>query len=90
MAELVRRGGDVAYHDPHVERFIDASGREYESEPLADVLAAPDVVLVLVRHRDVDWESVYREAPLVVDTVDSSRSHATRPRQVLRLGAGWS
>ena len=38
----------------------------------------------------IDWDHVYETAELVVDTVDSSRGHATKPRQVLRLGAGWS
>jgi hypothetical protein len=33
---------------------------------------------------------VYGQAGLVVDTVNSSRGHPTRERQVLRLGAGWS
>ena len=31
-----------------------------------------------------------RERDLVVDTVNSSRGRTLRPRQVLRLGAGWS
>jgi hypothetical protein len=41
-------------------------------------------------HAAIDWSSVYGRAALVVDTVDSSRGHATAERQVLRLGAGWS
>ena len=38
----------------------------------------------------IDWARVYRDAALVVDTVDTSHGRTTRPRQVLRLGAGWS
>ena len=33
---------------------------------------------------------VYDQAELVVDTVNNSEPMTTRPRQVLRLGAGWS
>ncbi|MDP8905792.1 MAG: nucleotide sugar dehydrogenase [Chloroflexota bacterium] len=89
LAELARRGARLAYHDPHVPAFRDAAGAEYESVPLPEVLAT-DVVLVLVRHRDIDWPRVYEGASLVVDTVNSSTEQAVRPRQVLRLGAGWS
>jgi hypothetical protein len=41
-------------------------------------------------HKAIDWDRVFDRADLVVDTVDSSRDRAVRPRQVLRLGAGWS
>ena len=49
-----------------------------------------DAIVVVTAHRAIDWPRVYERADLVVDTVDSSAGHATRPRQVLRLGAGWS
>ena len=41
-------------------------------------------------HRAIDWERVYGDGRLVVDTVNSSHDRPTRERQVLRLGAGWS
>jgi hypothetical protein len=41
-------------------------------------------------HRDIDFDAVYERATLVVDTVNSSAGRTVRPRQVLRLGAGWS
>jgi hypothetical protein len=40
-------------------------------------------------HASVDWAMVYDKADLVVDTTNSSKGHAVRPHQVLRLGAGW-
>jgi hypothetical protein len=46
--------------------------------------------VVVTAHAAIDWAAVYAGAELVVDTVDSSHGRATRPRQVLRLGAGWS
>jgi UDP-N-acetyl-D-glucosamine dehydrogenase len=90
LAELARRGGKVAYHDPHISTFTDASGAEHESIGLAELLTGCDALLVLVGHRDVDWSLVYERGRLVIDTVDSSRGRELRPRQVLRLGAGWS
>lgn len=90
LAELTSRGGDISYHDPHVESFADAAGADYESRPLNKLLADSDAVLVLVRHRDIDWPLVYERAQLVIDTVNSSDGHELVSRQVLRLGAGWS
>ena len=48
------------------------------------------MIVVVTPHAAIDWDARLRRADLVVDTVDSSRGRVTRPRQVLRLGAGWS
>ncbi|HET7737496.1 MAG TPA: nucleotide sugar dehydrogenase, partial [Tepidiformaceae bacterium] len=90
MAGLAERGGDVRFHDPHVANFRDASGSTRTSQPLDELLQWADAVVVVTAHAAIDWPKVYERASLVVDTVDSSRGHAVRPRQVLRLGAGWS
>jgi UDP-N-acetyl-D-glucosamine dehydrogenase len=90
LAGIAERGADVRYHDPHVATFRDADGVVRDDTPLDDLLASSDVIVVVTPHRAIDWGQVYAAADLVVDTVDSSNGHATRPRQVLRLGAGWS
>ncbi|HXI80506.1 MAG TPA: nucleotide sugar dehydrogenase [Verrucomicrobiae bacterium] len=90
IALLAERGADVRYHDPHVERFRDVAGVERESASLDAILASSEVVVVLAAHRAIDWDRVYAEADLVVDTVNSSRGKANRRHQVLRLGAGWT
>jgi len=90
LAGIAERGADVSYHDPHVATFRDADGVVRDDTPLDDLLASSDVIVVVTPHRAIDWAHVYAAADLVVDTVDSSNGHATRPRQVLRLGAGWS
>jgi UDP-N-acetyl-D-glucosamine dehydrogenase len=90
IAGIAARGADVRYHDPHVESFTDAAGAERPGTPLDDLLAWADAIVVVTAHSDIDWASVYGRAALVVDTVNSSDGHATRERQVLRLGAGWS
>jgi UDP-N-acetyl-D-glucosamine dehydrogenase len=90
IAGLRERGADVRYHDPHVPTFRDTSGAALESTDLDELLGASDVIVVVTAHRAVDLDRVYREAGLVVDTVNSSSGRAVRPRAVLRLGAGWS
>jgi len=90
LAGLVGRGAVIAYHDPHVPSFRAADGSEFVSEPLEQVIAGSDVVVVLAGHRAVDWDRVYGSADLIVDTVNNSRGRPVRSRQVLRLGAGWA
>jgi UDP-N-acetyl-D-glucosamine dehydrogenase len=90
IALLAERGADVRFHDPHVGSFTDADGVVREETPLGSLLDWADVIVVVTAHAAIDWSSVYGRAALVVDTVDSSRGHATAERQVLRLGAGWS
>jgi UDP-N-acetyl-D-glucosamine dehydrogenase len=90
LAGLAARGAEVGYHDPHVASFRDAAGIVRESIALDTLLETSDVVVVVTPHRDIDWVRLYERAALVVDTVDSSRGHVVRDRQVLRLGAGWS
>jgi UDP-N-acetyl-D-glucosamine dehydrogenase len=90
IAGLVDRGADVRFHDPHVDVFIDADRGEHRTVELDDLLRSSDVVTIVTAHRAIDWDRVFERADLVVDTVDSSRDRSVRPRQVLRLGAGWS
>jgi UDP-N-acetyl-D-glucosamine dehydrogenase len=90
LAQLAGRGADVRYHDPHVPVFRDEQGADRSSVELDELLDWAQLVVVVTAHRAIDWPRVYERAGLVVDTVDSSSGHDVRPRQVLRLGAGWS
>ena len=90
LAGLSERGADVRFHDPHVSTFRDTAGVVRESTDLDALLAWADAIVVVTAHAAIDWTRVYGQADLVVDTVDSSRGRGARPRQVLRLGAGWS
>ena len=76
LAILARRGALVSYHDPHVPRL--GKGRHYEldleSVPLtAEALRATDAVLIVTDHSSVDYDSVVRQASLVVDTRNATR-----------------
>jgi UDP-N-acetyl-D-glucosamine dehydrogenase len=90
LALLRERGAEVRFHDPHIARFRDAAGQVHPAVPLADLLAWAELVVILTAHRAVDWAAVFERADLVLDTVNASRRWSPRPRQVLRLGAGWS
>jgi len=89
LAGLAERGAEVRFHDPLVPSFRDAAGERRASVALDALIDWADVLVVVTAHATIDWNAVYGRAGLIVDTVDSSRGHATRPRQVLRLGAGW-
>ena len=89
IALLLERGASVGYHDPFVASFRDGSGRVTSSEPLDELIAGSDVIVVITPHADLDWDRVYA-ADLVVDSTNSSRGRVRTARQVLRLGAGWS
>ncbi len=89
IAGLMERGADVRFHDPHVWTFKDAAGEAHLASDLPGLLHWADVVVVNTLHADIDWDRVYADAELIVDTVDSSRGRSTRDGQVLRLGAGW-
>ncbi len=89
LAGIASRGGDIAFHDPHVDEYRDSAGTVRAGRSLEDLLGWADVVVVLVAHKAIDWDLVYRRAGLVVDTVNSSVGRIQADRQVLRLGAGW-
>ena len=90
LAGLVGRGAAISYHDPHVPGYVAADGSRFASIGLDDLLASSDVIVILAAHRAVDWTRVYDAADLIVDTVNNVRGRTVRPRQVLRLGAGWA
>jgi UDP-N-acetyl-D-glucosamine dehydrogenase len=89
MAGLRERGAVLVYHDPHVPTFRLEDGTECVSTGLGDVLASSDVVVIVTPHKAIDWDQVFSAAEVVVDTTNRSRGRTLRPRQVLRLGAGW-
>jgi UDP-N-acetyl-D-glucosamine dehydrogenase len=90
LALLAERGSEVRYHDPYVAEFTDDAGMVHTGVGLDSLLHWADVLVVVTAHKRVEWDHLYANAELVVDTVNSSRGRALRPRQVLRLGAGWS
>jgi UDP-N-acetyl-D-glucosamine dehydrogenase len=90
---LIERGGVVRYHDPLIRQFRDDADVVHTGSDLEPLLAWADAIVVVTAHRSIDWAALYDRADLVVDTVNSSSTRVegpVRPRQILRLGAGWS
>jgi UDP-N-acetyl-D-glucosamine dehydrogenase len=90
IARLRRRGATVTVHDPHVERFRDSDGGEHQAVSLSGAIEDADVAVIVTPHDAIDWDAVFAQADLVVDTTNRSGDRVVRPHQVLRLGAGWS
>lgn len=71
--KLEAAGAEVSFHDPHVP--VIRPSREHahyagrKSEDLTEAsLAAADLVLIVTKHRQVDWKLVAEKGGLVVDT----------------------
>ncbi|MFH0750718.1 MAG: nucleotide sugar dehydrogenase [Chloroflexota bacterium] len=90
LAGLRERGAEVRFHDPHIAQLRDANGRADASMPLDDLLGWAELLVIVTAHRAIDWDAVYASGDLILDTVNASQGRTLRPRQVLRLGAGWS
>jgi UDP-N-acetyl-D-glucosamine dehydrogenase len=57
-------GAEISYHDPYVPELADLGLRSAE---LAAALAECDLACVVTAHREIDYERVVAEAPLVLD-----------------------
>lgn len=95
IAGLIAHEAEVSYHDPRLATFVpedySGAGEPLHSAPLAEALDAdPDCVVIITAHANIDWDLIFARSDLIVDTRDVSSGRATRPGQVLRLGAGWS
>jgi UDP-N-acetyl-D-glucosamine dehydrogenase len=85
IADLVRRGGTVVYHDPYVPS-LSIGGRVLESAPFDDaVLQEADCTLILTDHSVVDYKRVVNTAPLVVDTRHATAAVADPRQNVVTL-----
>jgi UDP-N-acetyl-D-glucosamine dehydrogenase len=86
---LQSRGAEVAYHDPFVPTvgqirdYPELAGMQsiaWQTERLSGFSAA----LILTDHDGVDYETVLREVPLVVDTRNVTAAFAPPPGKVLK------
>jgi UDP-N-acetyl-D-glucosamine dehydrogenase len=85
IADLMRRGATVLYHDPYVPSLV-VGDRALESAPLDDaVLQGADCVLILTDHTVIDYKRVVDAAPVVVDTRNATAAVVDRQQKVARL-----
>jgi UDP-N-acetyl-D-glucosamine dehydrogenase len=64
LALLQKRGADLGYHDPHVPELHTLGLR---SEPLDELVARCDLVVIVTAHPSVDHAAVARDAKRVLD-----------------------
>jgi len=68
MKILADKGAVLSYTDPYIP-VVREEGFELDSVPLeAARMKAVDCVVILIAHREIDYDLVVRSAPLVVDT----------------------
>lgn len=82
LSTLAKRGALVSYHDPLVPS-VELNGDHLASVPLTDdSLAATDLVVVLAKQADVDWETVAQSGTL---TLDCCNALAKKGSGIVRL-----
>ena len=77
---LRERGGEVAYHDPHVPVLEDFG---LSSVSLDDGLASADLAVIVTAHPGVDHDDVARRAPLTLDLRGATRESASATVKLL-------
>jgi UDP-N-acetyl-D-glucosamine dehydrogenase len=71
MEKLRAMGAEIAYSDPHIDRFPTTREHQFDldSVPLnAETLASYDCVLLATDHDRFDYDLIRAHAPLIVDT----------------------
>jgi UDP-N-acetyl-D-glucosamine dehydrogenase len=85
LADLIRRGAEVRYHDPYVAELV-VGKRRLDSVPLVDdVLQDADCALILTDHTAIDYKRVVETAPVVVDTRNATAAVVDPHRKIVRL-----
>ncbi|MBT4529673.1 MAG: nucleotide sugar dehydrogenase [Phycisphaerae bacterium] len=71
IEDLIERGANVEYHDPHVPVFPKMRGHDVNisSIPLdKDSVRNYDAVLIVTDHSIINWDTIALHASLVIDT----------------------
>lgn len=88
MEELLRRGADLSYNDPHVPHLPKMRHHdlpEMESVELTpELLAAQDCVLIATDHSAYDYPFIVQHAPLVLDTRNATQDVTTNREKILK------
>lgn len=79
---LQKRGARVTYSDPFVPR-ISLDSRQMESQPVEEMVAQADCVVIVTDHTAIDYAMIARRAQLVVDTRNALRGFQSE--RIVRL-----
>lgn len=65
---LQKKGADVCYHDPFIPRLY-FNKTHFKSNPLTPpLLRNCDCVVLVTGHSNIDYETIVKESPLIIDT----------------------
>ncbi len=68
MDIVVRKGGEVTYHDPFIAKVTTNAGHSFESVELTEQsLSESDCVVLTTNHADFDVDFIKKHAKLIVD-----------------------
>jgi UDP-N-acetyl-D-glucosamine dehydrogenase len=87
IEEVVHKGAEVFYHDPHVPVFRNHDGTStMESQKLtAELVRDMDCVVVTTRHEGVNYDMVAKEAKLIVDLRNAYDRRANSAKNIVKL-----
>jgi UDP-N-acetyl-D-glucosamine dehydrogenase len=86
MAMLERKGAEMSYADPFTPQLTLGSGLKLTAvEPVAEVVASADCVLILSNHSTFDYPTIAERAALVVDTRNALRAHRRSRASIVTL-----
>ena len=80
MEELLKRGADLTYNDPHVPSLPKTRRHDLPTMQSQDLtpefLASQDCVLLATDHSAYDYEFIVRHSPLILDTRNATKTVA--------------
>jgi len=85
MRELILRGANLSYHDPHVPRLQLDDALMQSMELTDQVLQQADCVVIVTDHSVYDWEWVAQNAGLIVDTRNALREVRAPRAKIVKL-----
>ncbi|MFL6276337.1 MAG: nucleotide sugar dehydrogenase, partial [Blastocatellia bacterium] len=72
--QLLHKGAEVSYHDPHIgELKLDGKGKLESVELSEAALRGCDCAVIVTDHTAIDYGRVVRLAPLVIDSRNATR-----------------
>jgi UDP-N-acetyl-D-glucosamine dehydrogenase len=76
----------MSYADPFTPQLTLGSGLKLTAvEPVAEVVASADCVLILSNHSTFDYPTIAERAALVVDTRNALRAHRRSRASIVTL-----
>lgn len=85
MRLLAKAGAEITYHDPWVPT-INQDGDILKSVDLnSGSLNDKDIVVILTHHSDVDYETVCRDARLIIDTRNATKDVISPTARIVKI-----